>query len=136
MKFPKLFPFSLTSKTWVQLASLLSLTPNWALIDSPLAQIPWKPASYTIFADRPLWASIMKFVCLFVRRWRSWEAFEEENLWDNKLDNDLDTDNILYYRFLYVRFKSFIIYPVFFIFLSTFPDRSNIHFIRLLNNTL
>jgi hypothetical protein len=78
----------------------------------------------------------MKFVCLFVRRWRSLDAFEEENLWDNKLDNDLDTDNILYYRFLYVKFKSFIIYPVFFVFLSTCPDKSNIHFIQLLNNTL
>jgi hypothetical protein len=49
---------SSTSTTWVQLASLLSRTPSCAEIDRPEAQIPLKPASRTMRADRPLWASI------------------------------------------------------------------------------
>src|SRR4051812_32888854 len=49
---------SSTSRNCVQEASLLSRTPSDAEIDSPDAQMPWKPASSTIFADRPLWASI------------------------------------------------------------------------------
>src|SRR3984885_2686840 len=46
------------STTCVQLASLLSRTPNCAEIDSPDAQMPLKPASRTMRADRPLCASI------------------------------------------------------------------------------
>src|SRR3954470_10113217 len=49
---------SSTSRNWVHDASLLSRTPRDAEIDRPDAQMPWKPASSTIFADRPLWASI------------------------------------------------------------------------------
>ena len=45
------------SRTCVQLASLLSRTPNCADIARPLAQIPAKPASSAILALRPLWAS-------------------------------------------------------------------------------
>ncbi len=48
---------SMTSRTWVQLASLLSRTPSCAEIERPLPQIPLKPASSTIRAERPLWAS-------------------------------------------------------------------------------
>src|SRR6202034_1588905 len=46
------------STTCVQLASLLSRTPNCAEIDSPDAQIPLNPASRTMRADRPLCASM------------------------------------------------------------------------------
>src|SRR5918993_2681045 len=49
---------SSTSRNCVQDASLLSRTPSEAEIDRPDAQMPWKPVSSTIFADRPLWASI------------------------------------------------------------------------------
>src|ERR1700722_5481670 len=42
----------------VQLASLLSRTPNCADIASPEAQIPLKPASRTRRAERPLCASM------------------------------------------------------------------------------
>src|SRR4051812_11126350 len=48
---------STTSMTWVQLASLLSRTPNCADIVRPLPQIALKPASSAIRADSPLWAS-------------------------------------------------------------------------------
>src|SRR5213080_4208008 len=51
------------SSAWVQLASLQSRTPSAADIDKPLAQIPAKPASSTIFALRPLCASIKKSNC-------------------------------------------------------------------------
>jgi hypothetical protein len=47
------------STTWVQEASLLSLTPNYAEILNPDPQIPLNPASYTIAADNPLWASMI-----------------------------------------------------------------------------
>src|SRR5271154_4458117 len=46
------------STTCVQLASLLSRTPNCAEIDNPEAQIPLKPASRTMRADNPLCASM------------------------------------------------------------------------------
>ena len=42
------------STTWVQLASLLSRTPNCAESVSPLAQIPANPASSTMRALMPL----------------------------------------------------------------------------------
>ena len=48
------------STTWVQEASLLSRRPSMAEIDSPEAQMPRKPASSTILAERPLCASMMK----------------------------------------------------------------------------
>src|SRR5689334_23217409 len=51
---------SSTSRTWVQDASLLSRTPSAADIERPDAQIPAKPASSTIFAESPLWASMRK----------------------------------------------------------------------------
>ena len=54
---------STTSSTCVQLASLLSRTPSAAEIDSPLAQMPGKPASSTIRALRPLWASSRHSTC-------------------------------------------------------------------------
>ena len=47
------------SRTCVQLTSLLSLTPNCAEMVRPLAQIPSKPVSSTIFALSALWASQM-----------------------------------------------------------------------------
>src|SRR4051812_8822423 len=50
---------STTSMTCVQLASLLSRTPNCAEIVRPLPQIARKPASSAIRAERPLWASQM-----------------------------------------------------------------------------
>ena len=46
------------SSTWVQEASLLSRTPSAADMDRPDAQMPLKPASSTIFADMPSWASM------------------------------------------------------------------------------
>src|SRR3954447_18043243 len=49
---------STTSSTCVQLASLLSRTPSAAEMESPLAQMPRKPASSTIRALNPLCASI------------------------------------------------------------------------------
>jgi len=49
---------SSTSNTCVHEASLLSLTPSAAEMESPLPHIPLKPASSAIFADNPLWASI------------------------------------------------------------------------------
>ena len=49
---------SKTSNIWVQEASLLSLTPKAVEIDKPDAHIPLKPLASTIFAVRPLWASI------------------------------------------------------------------------------
>src|SRR5262245_58264716 len=55
---------SSTSSTCVHDASLLSRRPRLAEIDRPDAQMPGNPASSTIFADRPLWASIRK-----VRNW-------------------------------------------------------------------
>ena len=51
---------SSTSSTCVQLASLLSRTPSAAEIESPLPQMPLKPASSAILALRPLCASIRK----------------------------------------------------------------------------
>jgi hypothetical protein len=42
------------SNTWVYDASLESRTPIAALMDKPLPQIPLKPASSTILADKPL----------------------------------------------------------------------------------
>ena len=44
---------SSTSRTCVQEALSLSRTPRAAETVSPDAQIPGKPASSTIFADRP-----------------------------------------------------------------------------------
>ena len=52
-----------TSKTWVHDASLLSRTPMADDMVSPEAQIPLNPASSTIFAERPLCASIMNSDC-------------------------------------------------------------------------
>ena len=52
--------YSSWSSTWVQDASLLSRRPSMADMDSPDAQTPANPASSTIFADRPLCASIRK----------------------------------------------------------------------------
>ncbi len=52
--------YSSISSTWVHDASLLSRNPSMADIDSPEAQMPANPASSTIFADRPLCASMMK----------------------------------------------------------------------------
>ena len=51
---------SSTSRTWVQEASLLSRTPSAAETVRPDAQMPGKPASSTILADRPSWASMRK----------------------------------------------------------------------------
>src|SRR5258706_16189650 len=48
------------SSACVQDASLLSRRPRLAEIDRPDAQMPGKPASSTIFAERPLCASIRK----------------------------------------------------------------------------
>jgi hypothetical protein len=50
---------SAVSSTCVHDASLLSRTPSAADTDNPLAQIPLKPASSTIFALIPLWPSMM-----------------------------------------------------------------------------
>src|SRR5262245_47142164 len=49
---------SSTSRTCVQEASLLSRTPSAAETVRPEAQTPGKPASSTIFAERPSWASM------------------------------------------------------------------------------
>ena len=49
---------SSTSRTCVQEASLLSRTPSAADTVRPDAQMPGKPASSTIFAERPSWASM------------------------------------------------------------------------------
>jgi hypothetical protein len=51
---------SAISTTCVQLASLQSRRPRLAAMERPLAQIPSKPASSTILALRPLWASMRK----------------------------------------------------------------------------
>src|ERR1700723_3238868 len=59
------------STTCVQLASLLSRTPNCAEIDSPDAQMPLKPASRTMRADRPLWASMRNSSSALCSIWRS-----------------------------------------------------------------
>jgi hypothetical protein len=66
---------STTSRTCVQLASLASRTPSDVAIERPLAQIPPKPASSTIFAERPLWASIRKESSALSTRRRSLVVF-------------------------------------------------------------
>ncbi len=53
---------SRVSTTWVQLNSLLSRTACWADSARPEAQMPLNPASSTIFAASPLWASRMNSV--------------------------------------------------------------------------
>jgi hypothetical protein len=64
------------SRTCVQDASLLSLTPSAAETARPDAQMPRKPASSTIFADRPLWASMRKESSGEVSSRRSCAAFD------------------------------------------------------------
>ena len=61
--------------TCVQEASLLSRTPREAEMDRPLPQIPLKPASWTIRALRPLWASIKYSNSLDLSMLRSWVVF-------------------------------------------------------------
>jgi hypothetical protein len=70
--------YSRTSSTCVQLASLESRTPSDAEIDRPLAQIAPKPASSTILALRPLWASIRKPIPGPQISWRSAAALAAE----------------------------------------------------------
>ena len=62
------------STTWVQLASLLSLTPNWADRASPLAQMPLNPACCAILADTPLCASRMNSSWGDSSKRRNWRA--------------------------------------------------------------
>src|SRR5215510_6848179 len=60
------------STTCVQESSLLSRTPKEAETVRPLAQIPSKPASSTMRADSPSWASIKNAVSGRVTSRRSW----------------------------------------------------------------
>src|SRR5687767_5423963 len=66
---------SRTSSTCVHEASLLSRTPRAAEMLRPLPQIPLKPASSTILAERPLWASMMNSRSLDSIRARSFVDF-------------------------------------------------------------
>jgi hypothetical protein len=58
--------------TWVQLSSLLSRTACCADSARPDPQMPLKPASSTMRADRPLCASRMNSVCDDSSRFFSW----------------------------------------------------------------
>ena len=69
---------SSTSSTWVHEASLLSLTPRAAETVRPDAQIAGKPASSTIFADSPSWASMRKVSSGDSSRERNRAAFDPD----------------------------------------------------------